>query len=151
MTIWLFDATTKKSKEFYALLIKEKVQLPYIAYKLQRDFNLTNDQLRQIFQLAHSVTLESYVKAFQYKVLNSIIHTNTKLYKMGFRVVSAKVSLNHWTICFSIALILSSSGTILKSTGAVFQAKGSASPCKMCLSESSLKMLTLYIYCWTIL
>ena len=61
-------------------------------------------------------------------------------------VVSAKISLNHWTICFSIALILSSFGTILKSTGAVFQAKGSASPCKMCLSESSLKMLTLYIY-----
>jgi len=25
-------------------------------------------------------------------------------------VVSANVSLNHWTICFSIALILSSSG-----------------------------------------
>ena len=32
----------------------------------------------------------------------------------------------------------------LKSTGAVFQAKGSASPCKMCLSESSLKMLNYF-------
>ena len=95
---------TKKSKEFYALLIKEKVQLPYIAYKLQRDFNLTNDQLRQIFQLAHSVTLESYVKAFQYKVLNSVLYTNTELYKMGFRTKfndlcsfykSQSESLNH--------------------------------------------------------
>ena len=79
------SATTKKSKEFYALFIKEKAQLPYIAYKLQSDFNLTNDQLRQIFQLPHSVTLESYVKAFQYKVLNSILYTNTNLHKMGFR------------------------------------------------------------------
>ena len=61
-------------------------------------------------------------------------------------VFSAKVSLNHWTICFSNALILSSSGAILKSTGAMFQAKRSAFPCKMCLSESSLKMLTLYLF-----
>ena len=98
----IFDATTKKSKEFYALFIKEKAQLPYIAYKLQSDFNLTNDQLRQIFQLPHSVTLESYVKAFQYKVLNSILYTNTKLYKMGFRTndlcsfcKSQSESLNH--------------------------------------------------------
>ena len=97
----IFDVTTKKSKEFYALLIKGKAQLPSIAYKLQRDFNLTNDQLRHIFQLPHSVTLESYVKAFQYKVLNSILYTNTKLYKMGFRtndLCSCKKqseSLNH--------------------------------------------------------
>ena len=41
----IFDVTTKKSKEFYALLIKQKAQLPYIASKLQSDFNLTNDQL----------------------------------------------------------------------------------------------------------
>ena len=68
----IFDVTTKKSKEFSALLIKGKAQLPSIAYKLPSDFNLTNDQLRQIFPLPHSVTLESYVKAFQYKVLNSL-------------------------------------------------------------------------------
>ena len=80
-----YNITTKKSKEFYALLIRHKAQLPYIAYKLQSDFNLTSDQLKQIFQLPHSVTLEAYVKAFQYKVLNSILYTNTKLYK----------SLNH--------------------------------------------------------
>jgi len=72
----IFDVTTKTSKEFYALFINEKAQLPYIVYKLQGNFNLTNDQLRQIFQLPHSVTLESYVKAFQYKVLNSILYTN---------------------------------------------------------------------------
>ena len=98
----IFNATTKKSKEFYALLIKQKAPLPYIANKLQGDFNLTNDQLRQIFQLSHSVTLESYVKAFQYKVLNSILYTNTKLHKMGFRTndlcsfcKSQPESLNH--------------------------------------------------------
>ena len=82
--------------------MRDKAQLPYIAYKLQSDFNLTSEQLKQIFQLPHSVTLEAYVKAFQYKVLNSILCTNTKLYKMGFRTndlcsfcKSQPESLNH--------------------------------------------------------
>ena len=61
----VFDGNYKEVK-FYALLVKEKAQLPYIAYKLQSYFNLTSDQLSQIFQLPHSVTLESYVKTFQY-------------------------------------------------------------------------------------
>ena len=54
-------------------------------------------------------------------------------------------------ISYFAAFIRISSGTILNFTGAVFQAKGSAFPCKMCLLELSLKILTLYIYCWTIL
>ena len=37
----------------------KKAQLPNIAYKLQSDFNFTSDQLRQIFQSFHSVTLVS--------------------------------------------------------------------------------------------
>ena len=82
------DVTNKKSKEFHALLIQEKAQLPNIAYILQSDFNFTSDQLRQI---------ESYVKAFKYKVLNSILYTNSKLYKwiLMIYVLSAKLSLNH--------------------------------------------------------
>ena len=38
----IFDATTKT---FYALLITEKAQLPYIAYKLQSDFNLSSIEI----------------------------------------------------------------------------------------------------------
>ena len=44
-----------------------------------------SDNLKQIFKLPHSIVVESYVKAFQYKVINSILYTNTKLYKIGFR------------------------------------------------------------------
>ena len=35
--------------------------------------------------IPHSVALEAYVKAFQYKILNSILYTNAKLYKIGFK------------------------------------------------------------------
>ena len=34
--------------------------------------------------LPHKVALERYVKAFQYKVLNSPLYTNIKLYEVGF-------------------------------------------------------------------
>ena len=65
--------------------MRKKAQLPNYASKLQSDFNFTGDQLTQIFPLPLSVTLESYVKAFQYKVVSSILYTNTKLYKIGFK------------------------------------------------------------------
>jgi len=37
------------------------------------------------FLLPHSVALKSYVKAFQYKVLNNILYTNKKLFKIDYR------------------------------------------------------------------
>ena len=56
----IFDVTKKKSKDYYLLLVKETPQPPNIIHKWKSDFNLLDD---------HSAALESYVKAFQYKVL----------------------------------------------------------------------------------
>ena len=80
----VFDVMEKKSKQYYSLLIGKKAHLPSAASKLQKEFNFSIDQLNQIFILPHKVTLESYVRAFQYKVLNSILYTNSKLYKIGY-------------------------------------------------------------------
>ena len=80
----VFDVMEKKSKQYYSLLIGKKAQLPSAAGKLQKDFNFSLDQLKQLFTLPHKVTLEPYVRAFQYKVLNSILYTNSKLYKIGY-------------------------------------------------------------------
>ena len=63
----------------------KKSQPPNIVHKWERDFNTSYDLLRESFILPHSVALESYVKAFQYKILNNILYTNTKLCKIGFR------------------------------------------------------------------
>ena len=79
-----FDVMEKKSKQYYSLLIGRKAQLPSAASKLQREFNFSLDQLKQLFILPHKVTLEPCVKAFQSKVLNSILYTNSKLYKIGY-------------------------------------------------------------------
>ena len=69
----------KKSKDYYLLLVTEK------AHKGKSDFNLSDDNLREFFLFPHSIALESYVEAFQYKVLHNILYTNTKLFKIGFR------------------------------------------------------------------
>ena len=39
---------------------------------------------KSIFHLPHDVAFEPYLKAFQYKVLNSILFTNKKLCKIGY-------------------------------------------------------------------
>ena len=85
----IFDIKDKKSKDYYSLLVSKKAQLPNIIHKLKCDFNFTTQQLKEIFSLPHLVALESYVKAFQYKVINSILYTNSKLCKIGFRINSA--------------------------------------------------------------
>ena len=122
----------KKSKQYYSLLIGKKAQLPSAASRVQKEFNFSLAQLKQLFILPHKVTLEPYVRAFQYnsisnflshaivsifycilvlegplvcyfyiilvvpslnkaftylliyKVLNSILYTNSKLHKIGY-------------------------------------------------------------------
>ena len=81
----IFDVTEGKSKDYYTLLIREKAKPPNIIQKLQGNFHFHSDHLKQIFKLPQSIVVESYIKAIQYKVINSILYTNTKLYKIGFR------------------------------------------------------------------
>ena len=52
-----------------------------MSNKLQ-DFDVPKS-LEQICSLPHAVASETYIWSFQYKVLNYILYTNTKLYKIG--------------------------------------------------------------------
>jgi len=70
----VFDVMEKTSKQYYSLLIGKKAQLPSAARKVQREFNFSLDQLKKLFLLPQNVTLEPYVRAFQYKVLNSTLY-----------------------------------------------------------------------------
>ena len=80
-----FDVTEKKSRDYYILLISNKAQFTNAANNLRSEFHLSTDQLKQVFILPHSVAFEPYVKAFQYKILNSVLFTNVKLHKIGFK------------------------------------------------------------------
>ena len=77
-----FDTTTKR--DYYALIISKKALSPSNGQKLKYEFDLSDDDLKRDFSLPHSIAFEPYVKAFQYKVLNSILYTNYKLHKIGY-------------------------------------------------------------------
>ena len=79
-----FNVLKKKSKDYYSLLLSKKAQFPNRSLTLKRNFDLTGDQLQKVYILPHTVCCEPYIRAFQYKVLNFILYTNTKLYKIGF-------------------------------------------------------------------
>ena len=64
--------------------MSRKAQLPNNAKKLTQSFNLTEEELKLAFALPHKIVYEPYVKAFQYKILNSILYTNRKLFKIGY-------------------------------------------------------------------
>ena len=53
---------------------------------LQNEFHFTLEEVKQFFMISHSVALEAYIKAFQYKILNSILYTKAKLYRIGFKL-----------------------------------------------------------------
>ena len=78
-----FDVLTKKSKDYYMLIKGTSAQLPKNSQHLGQAFSLSQDQLKEVFLLPHEVTCETYVIAFQYKVLDSILFTNAKLCKIG--------------------------------------------------------------------
>ena len=101
------------------MLVSAKAKLPNYSQKLKRDFNFTDDQLIQIYSLPHTVAFEPYLKAFQYKALNAILFTNTKLYKIGFieqkmiSVLSADTNQKLYTTLWFIVLIQNNFGPIL--------------------------------------
>ena len=120
----IFDVMEKKSKYYYSFLVGKKAQPPNIVLKLQRNFNFSTDQLKHFFILPHRVALESYVKAFQYKVLTSILYTNTKLHKIGFKLMICVVSARLNQKLFTSVHISGSSGLILNLTGIFYQING---------------------------
>ena len=74
-----FDILEKKSKDFYMLIKRTIAQCPKNSKHLCQDFNLNQDQLQKGFLPPHGVAFEPYQKAFQYKVINSVLFTNKKL------------------------------------------------------------------------
>ena len=79
-----FYVLKKNSKDYYTLIKSSKAKLPSNSQYLRQTLNLSDDHLKRVFWLPHKVSFEPYIKAFQYKVLNSTLFTNTKLFKIGY-------------------------------------------------------------------
>ena len=62
-------------------MISSKARIPNGFKKGTADFELSNAQ--EVFSIPHLVASETYVWSFQYRVLNFILFTNDKLFKIG--------------------------------------------------------------------
>ena len=62
-------------------MISSKARIPNGFKKLTVDFELSNAQ--EVFSIPYLVASETYVWSFQYRVLNFILFTNNKLFKIG--------------------------------------------------------------------
>lgn len=89
-----FDLLKKKSKDYYILIKNSKAKLPNNSQNLRKTFNLSEGHLKKVFWLPNKVSFEPYIKPFQYKVLNSILFTNTKLFETGY-ISEDKCSLSN--------------------------------------------------------
>ena len=76
-----FDVYRSTCKHFYKLLIKIKAKLPNMSKKVISDFDISNS-LKEIYSLPQTVASETYIWSFQYRVLNYILYTNSKLFKI---------------------------------------------------------------------
>lgn len=71
-------------RNYYQHLIKRKYEKPKQWNKLCQEFDLTEDQLSRVYLLPFRVACEPYIRSFQYKVLNYILYTKDRLFKIGY-------------------------------------------------------------------
>ena len=75
----MFDLSIVSSKTLYREFRSRKVIPSTAQAKFKEEFSSLSVDWKEIYSLAFNVTLDTNLRAFQYKVLNRIIFTNDKL------------------------------------------------------------------------
>ena len=78
-----YDVSLAKSKQHYNLLIQLKGTLPNAAKKLKDKFNIKYEDLSEVYLLPLKVCIETFLRDFQFKVLNYMTCTKILLKKIG--------------------------------------------------------------------
>ena len=69
------------SSQLYSLLVYTHPFTPTSQKYLNESFKTDSFDWKQIYLLPLSVTLDSYSRSFQYKILNNVLYLNKKLFK----------------------------------------------------------------------
>ena len=70
------------SKKLYEAFRNKKQVPPTAQRKLKEKFPHFSVDWKEIYSLPFTVTIETKIREFQYKILNNIISTNQKLFKL---------------------------------------------------------------------
>ena len=80
----IFNPVTSKSKQFYHLLVSEKAKPSRGFKKLKEDFDLDDSSVANAFLNIKSLSSETFIRSFQFKILGDITYTNYRLAKIGY-------------------------------------------------------------------
>ena len=76
----MFDLSSVSSKTLYREFRSRKEIPPTAQAKFKEEYPIFSTDWKEIYLLAFNVTLDTNLRAFQYKLLNRIIFTNDKQY-----------------------------------------------------------------------
>ena len=71
------------SKELYNNFVQKVVKAPTSQATIQRALNVESLPWNSIYNLSRAVSIDSYSRIFQYKILNNILYLNLSLHRMG--------------------------------------------------------------------
>ena len=80
----IFNPVTSKSKQFYHLLVSEKAKPSRGFKKLKEDFDRDDSSVANAFLNIKSLSSETFIRSFQFKILGDITFTNYRLAKIGY-------------------------------------------------------------------
>ena len=80
----IYDVIKCRCQTFYSLLIETKTIPSNGFQKVTADFNLEDDDVKEVFMLSKTAATETFINSFQYKILNNIAYTNSRLTIIGY-------------------------------------------------------------------
>ena len=93
----MFDPVLCKSKHFYELLITKKGIVSRGFTKLKNDFDGLDDiTVSKVFLNLLSVSLETFIRSFQLKLLDDIVFTNKRLAKIDYQEKKTNGGYKHY-------------------------------------------------------
>ena len=72
------------SRIAYTLLTKPLIEKPTAQKPISELLGMSDVNWKVVYQLPHRVTNETFLRVFQYKILNNILHLNNRLHKFRF-------------------------------------------------------------------
>ena len=73
----VFNPLTSKSKHFYELLISKKVRVSRGVTKWKENFCLDDTAVSKAFLMVRSISSETFIRSFQFKILDDITFKKT--------------------------------------------------------------------------
>ena len=88
-SISLFNMEKLESRELYCIINPSRNRKPTLQIYFEKKLDTKELDWRVFYTLPRKVTTNAYLRSFQYKILNNIIHLNEKIFIFGLSITSS--------------------------------------------------------------